>query len=275
MGSVRGRGGSGSGGGRTGPLSDSAGSGAATTDIAQGQMEDEEAEPEVSHVDSKVAAAAASMERVTIKQDAVVKKGSAGESIPLTANYIYLELLKEDKMFEYAVDFEPTVDSRDERFKLLRAQSETIGATRTFDGVFLFLPFLLKDLPTFLYGETSVDQSPVKITISLKHVKKMTDSKSVQFYNILFRRIMHRSVELNLITFVLSSLFCQAQDGGNEQEFLRSDLGSHGAAAQVGDLARLRDRSGGVRGWADAQSGRLSQGPQDSDCPRPGESSLP
>ena len=165
----------------------------------------EEEEAGHGQVDSKVAALAASMERTTIQQEPVLKSGTAGKEIPVTANYIRLELLKEDKMYEYEVIFQPTIDSRDDKFKLIRAQSEVLGATRTFDGVFLYLPSLLKDLPTILHGENPVDNSPVKLTITLKHVKKMTDSKSIQFYNTLFRRIMYRLVCSALLCLVNSN----------------------------------------------------------------------
>ena len=90
-------------------------------------------------------------------------------------------------MYEYEVNFKPTVDSRDQRFKLIRAQSEVLGPTRNFDGVVLGLPFLLKDLPTILHGELPESNIPVQLTITLKHVKKLSDPKSIQFYNVLFR----------------------------------------------------------------------------------------
>ena len=93
----------------------------------------------------------------------------------------------EKKMYEYEVNFKPTVDSRDQRFKLIRAQSEVLGPTRNFDGVVLGLPFLLKDLPTILHGELPESNIPVQLTITLKHVKKLSDPKSIQFYNVLFR----------------------------------------------------------------------------------------
>ena len=201
-------------------------------DLTQDQQLEEEVEGNspgrgATHVDRKVAAVAASMERTTIQQEPVIKKGTAGKTIPVTANYIRLELLKEDKMYEYEVNFQPTIDSKDERFKIIKAQSEVLGATRTFDGVCLYLPFLLKDLPTVLHGENPTDQSPVKLIITLKHVKKMTDNKSIQFYNVLFRRIMHRLesyLPCSIYCFHLIrkvTLSCQAEDGADEQELLR------------------------------------------------------
>ena len=159
------------------------------------QLDEEESGAAGPIVESKVAEAAASMEKVTVQPEPVLKKGTAGKAIPVTANYIRLELTKDGKIYEYEVNFQPTVDSKDARFKLLRAQSEVLGVTRTFDGVMLCLPSLLPDLPTVLHGETD-DKVAVKITVTLKHVRKMADKTNTQFFNILFRRIMERSVVL-------------------------------------------------------------------------------
>ena len=56
--------------------------------------------------------------------DPVVRKGTAGKTVKLTANYVRLEVEGERGMYEYEVRFEPLVDSRDERFKLVGQQRE-------------------------------------------------------------------------------------------------------------------------------------------------------
>ena len=180
-----------------------------------------EAEVQVEEVDPKVAEAAAAMERVTVEKPANVNKGSAGKAIKVTSNYIRfvdqvtciykslmnvfrLELAEEEKkMYEYEVKFQPTVDSKDQRFKLIRAQSEVLGPVRNFDGVFLSLPFLLKDLPTTLHGELPETNTAVQLTITLKHVMKLSDPKSVQFYNVLFRFVTYwHTLSLNYLLFL-------------------------------------------------------------------------
>ena len=95
--------------------------------------------------------------------------------------------MQDQKNYEYEVKFQPTVDSRDQRFFLIRAQSEVLGPVRNFDGVCLSLPFLLKDLPTVLQGELPESNTPVQRTITLKHAKSLADASSIQFYNVLFR----------------------------------------------------------------------------------------
>ncbi len=49
----------------------------------------------------------------------VVRKGTAGAAIRLSANYIRLELAEDRGMWEYEVRFAPPVDSKDERHKLV------------------------------------------------------------------------------------------------------------------------------------------------------------
>ena len=50
----------------------------------------EDAVEDAVEVDTKVAEAAAAMERITVEEPAKVKKGSAGKTIKVTANYIRL-----------------------------------------------------------------------------------------------------------------------------------------------------------------------------------------
>jgi len=110
-----------------------------------------------------------------------------------------LEVAGEKGMFEYELKFDPPVDSRDERFKLVNQLKEVFGPTKTFDGVCLYLPHMLKDDPTFLKANHPVDNTEISVTATLKHIKKMSDSKSIQFYNTLFRRIMFslKMVQMN------------------------------------------------------------------------------
>ena len=177
----------------------------------------------------------------------------------------------EKKMYEYEVKFQPTVDSRDQRFKLVRAQSEFLGPVRNFDGVCLSLPFLLKDLPTVLQGELPETNTPVQLTITLKHVKKLSDQKSIQFYNVLFRLVFLLFTVNSKLTLSLQEDHGQVEDGRDEQELLPAGQRCDGAATHAGDLARLRHRSPGVRRRPDAQPGRLAQGSQDPDGPRAGK----
>jgi len=48
-------------------------------------------------------------------------------------------------VYEYEVRFEPQVDSKGIRSKLLYECRDRLGETRTFDGTTLYLPFQLQD----------------------------------------------------------------------------------------------------------------------------------
>eukprot|EP00092_Neocalanus_flemingeri_P023338 GFUD01025304.1.p1 GENE.GFUD01025304.1~~GFUD01025304.1.p1 ORF type:complete len:970 (+),score=314.12 GFUD01025304.1:89-2998(+) len=122
--------------------------------------------------------------------DPIIRKGTAGKTVKLTANYVRLEMEGEKGMYEYEVKFNPLVDSRDERFKLVGQQRELFGPTKTFDGICLYLPHQLDQVVTVVKGTHPVDQSEVTLTMSLKHKKRLADKACIQFYNTLFRRIM-------------------------------------------------------------------------------------
>ena len=129
----------------------------------------------------------------------VVRKGEAGTTIKLSANYIRLELAPERGMWEYEVRFAPPIDSKDERHKLLNQHRELFGAGKVFDGSCLSLPERLQQDRTDLEAVHSTDGSTVMLTITLKHQKKMADRSCTQFYNVLFRRIMNtlKMVQMN------------------------------------------------------------------------------
>ena len=58
------------------------------SDIANVEDAVEDAVEEEVEVDTKVAEAAAAMERITVEEPAKVKKGSAGKTIKVISNYI-------------------------------------------------------------------------------------------------------------------------------------------------------------------------------------------
>lgn len=73
------------------------------------------------------------------------------------------------------------------RFKYLTQHKEFLGNARTFDGVTLFLPKRLPEATTTLIAKNQVDDSDVKIIITFKRQKRL--SECIQLYNVLFDRI--------------------------------------------------------------------------------------
>ena len=78
------------------------------------------------------------------EREPVLRHGTEGRPIEMTANYVRMRLKPgKSGVHEYEVRFDPILDSRKERFRCLRLNEDTLGSTRTFDGVKLFLPHKL------------------------------------------------------------------------------------------------------------------------------------
>ena len=108
----------------------------------------------------------------------VIKRGEGGKTVPLTANYIWLDLEKGRGVFEYEVMFEPRVDAKNIRFKCLNQHRDIIGPTKLFDGAMLILPFQLPDSKTILQSENPNDGSPVTVTASCSASTSLTASSA-------------------------------------------------------------------------------------------------
>lgn len=127
----------------------------------------------------------------------------------VVANYVRLNIDPDKGIFEYEVRFDPSIDGRDMRVKLLNQHKETLGPSRTFDGVTLYLPhqmpdrvffalnLFFKNLVTFKYlyylqvtvwkSTHPVTNESVSIKIHLRQKRRAADS--IHFYNVLIRKI--------------------------------------------------------------------------------------
>lgn len=65
--------------------------------------------------------------------------------VDIIANYVRLNIDPGKGIYEYEVRFEPLIDSKDIRFKLLNKHREFLGSAKTFDGVTLYLPHQLEN----------------------------------------------------------------------------------------------------------------------------------
>ena len=64
-------------------------------------------------------------------------------SVHMAANYVPVTVQADKGVFEYTVAFNPPIDSRDLRFRMLAQKVDVIGPVRNFDGVKLYLPIRL------------------------------------------------------------------------------------------------------------------------------------
>lgn len=121
-------------------------------------------------------------------------RGEDGRPINLCVNYIRLQVEEGKGIFEYHVNFNPQIDSKNMRFHLMNQASvkEIIGDTKTFDGAKLYLPIYLRDHVTTTLATLPTDSSSV--TIHIKFICKCLPGSrdSIQMYNLLLRRIMHK-----------------------------------------------------------------------------------
>ncbi|KAG8178643.1 hypothetical protein JTE90_010554 [Oedothorax gibbosus] len=117
-------------------------------------------------------------------------RGESGQRLNLEVNYVYLKTPAGKGIYEYHVDFQPLVDSKQMKFKLMGDPTirEVIGSVKTFDGMKLYLPLKLEPSPMCFSVQMPTDQSLV--TVTLKLVKKSLSSDLIHLYNLLFRKAM-------------------------------------------------------------------------------------
>uniref|UniRef100_A0A673H1T9 Piwi-like protein 1 n=1 Tax=Sinocyclocheilus rhinocerous TaxID=307959 RepID=A0A673H1T9_9TELE len=116
------------------------------------------------------------------------KTGVSGTAIELRANFMRLLSRPLWALYQYHVDFKPPMESRRLRSALLFQHEETLGKAHTFDGAILFLPNKLHNT-TVLCSETRNGEK-VEITVTLTNELPPSSPVCLQFYNILFRRIL-------------------------------------------------------------------------------------
>ncbi|XP_062446080.1 piwi-like protein 1 [Rhea pennata] len=117
------------------------------------------------------------------------KTGSSGIMIRLNTNYFRLTSRPQWVLYQYHVDYNPQMEARRLRSALLFQHEELIGRTHAFDGTVLFLPKKLGTKVTEVFSRTRNGED-VKITITLTNELPPTSPTCLQFYNIIFRRLL-------------------------------------------------------------------------------------
>ncbi|XP_072288512.1 piwi-like protein 1 [Eucyclogobius newberryi] len=117
------------------------------------------------------------------------KTGVSGRPIPLSTNYFRILSRPQWVLYQYHVDFNPPMESRRLRSALLYQHEEILGSARSFDGALLFLPLRLHSKETVLHSETRNGEK-VQITVTLTNELPPVSPVCIQFYNIIFRKIL-------------------------------------------------------------------------------------
>ncbi|KFU89584.1 Piwi-like 1 [Chaetura pelagica] len=117
------------------------------------------------------------------------KTGSSGVQIKLLTNYIRLKSRPQWALYQYHVSYNPEMEARRLRSALLLQHEDLLGITHAFDGSILFLPRRLGNKVTEVLSRTRHGED-VKITITLTNELPPTSPTCLQFYNIIFRRLL-------------------------------------------------------------------------------------
>ncbi|KAJ3610165.1 hypothetical protein NHX12_022259 [Muraenolepis orangiensis] len=117
------------------------------------------------------------------------KSGTSGSAIQLKANFFSIISRPQWVLYQYHVDYQPPMESRGLRAALLYPHDKVLGSARSFDGAVLFLPIKLANTETLLLSETKHGDK-VHIKVTLTNELPPTSPVCLQFYNILFRRIL-------------------------------------------------------------------------------------
>ncbi|PZC74874.1 hypothetical protein B5X24_HaOG207071 [Helicoverpa armigera] len=92
----------------------------------------------------------------------VVRTGTSGTPVEVTANFIYLNV-EENNAYEYEVRYDPEQDFKNLRFKLL-SEHRQYFKDKSFDGTTLYVPHKLPEEALNLVSTNPFDNSKVKIT---------------------------------------------------------------------------------------------------------------
>uniref|UniRef100_A0A3Q2Z002 Piwi-like RNA-mediated gene silencing 1 n=3 Tax=Hippocampus comes TaxID=109280 RepID=A0A3Q2Z002_HIPCM len=117
------------------------------------------------------------------------KSGTSGSAIQLSANFFRIVSRPQWVLYQYHVDFNPPMESRRLRSALLFQHVQVLGSAHCFDGAILFLPQRLNNKVTELHSKTRNGED-VQITVLLTNELPPTSPVCLQFYNIIFRRIL-------------------------------------------------------------------------------------
>lgn len=124
----------------------------------------------------------------TRPQGLATKKGTKGNAVRLTANYFRLVKSTTWNLYQYRVDFAPSIELAGLRNRLIFEQKATLGGY-LFDGTVLFCA---KRLPNDMIQIMSKDRddNPIQITIKFVALVSMNTSASLQVLNLILRRAM-------------------------------------------------------------------------------------
>ncbi|XP_012275649.1 piwi-like protein Ago3 [Orussus abietinus] len=119
----------------------------------------------------------------------ISRHGESGTRVPMSANYINIAIDPEKGIFMYEVQYNPDIDSRPLRIKLLNQHMVALGGVKTFDGAMLYLPIKLPQEQITFQSEHPMDGSLVTLTVIYKRKQELREC--IHFFNVLLGRLMN------------------------------------------------------------------------------------
>lgn len=110
----------------------------------------------------------------------------SGTPVELTTNYFQLQKIPTWQVYQYHVDFSPTIDIRGLKNRLIFEQKSLIGPY-LFDGTMLIL---INKLGKEVTEIISSDRDGISIQITIKFVVMVSADKSLQILNLILRKSM-------------------------------------------------------------------------------------
>ncbi|CAA98113.1 Piwi-like protein 1 [Caenorhabditis elegans] len=125
-----------------------------------------------------------------IRQQGQSKTGSSGQPQKCFANFIPIEMTQSDySIYQYHVEFEPTVDSKANREKMLRDNNVTdeIGHHFVFDGMILYLKEEWEQ-NQMIEVQHPIDRSLICIRFKQTNRFLVDDPQTINIFNTIIRR---------------------------------------------------------------------------------------
>ncbi|ODN00148.1 Piwi-like protein 1 [Orchesella cincta] len=153
-------------------------------------------QPDDAEIANRAVETAVSVKPPPVELPIISRVGTKGARLDVATNYIRLKLATgRPGIVEYHVSYSVPIESVAIRRKALKQFEHRLGLVKSFDGMILFLPYILDDDVTVLHGVHPIDAN-LELTAHVTFVKVKPMKEAIPFFNILLRRIM---IELGFV----------------------------------------------------------------------------
>ena len=136
--------------------------------------------------------------------------------IELAVNHFPMKIVR-NRIYQYQVEFEPEIERKGAKFRMLHENADTLGENIVFDGRMLFIS---KEAPEEMKLHGTYNGINYNILIIATKILNESDSDiPLQFYDLLFKKVDNTLIlllllNLILIYFILDSSFYEIKTNG-------------------------------------------------------------